>query len=66
MLILFDYILVHDRVLKEVHPCFECYVMSFDRAIIAYQFIEHEVGRIEILNFDPMIDHGKSDAPRRY
>ena len=63
VLILFDYILVHDRVLKEVHLWFECYVMSLDRAIIAYQFIEHQVGRIVILHFGPIIEHGNGDSP---
>ena len=42
-----------------MHPWFEIYVMSLGRAIIAYQFIEHEVGRIEILHFGPMIRHGR-------
>ena len=63
MLILFDYILVHGRMLKEVYLWFEIYVMSLGRAIIAYQFFEHEVGRIELWSFGTMIEHGKYGAP---
>ena len=66
VLILFDYIMVHGRVFKEVHPWFERYVMSLGREIIAYQFVEHEVGRIVILNFSSMNEHSKFDAPCRY
>ena len=51
--------------LKEVNLWVESYVTSLGRAIIAYQFIEHEVGRIEILHFGPMIEHGKDGAPCR-
>ena len=65
MLILFYYILVNDRMLKEIHPWFEIYAMSLGREIIAYQFIENEVGRIEILHFGIMIENGKGDAPCR-
>ena len=63
--ILFYYILIHGRMLKEVHPCIEIYVMSLGREIIAYQFVEHEVGRTVISNFSSMNEHGKGDAPCR-
>ena len=57
VLILFDYILVHGRMLKEVHTWFELYVMRLDRELIAYIFVEHEVGRIEILHFGPVVSN---------
>ena len=62
VLILFDYIMVHGRMVKEVHSWFERHVMSLGRVIIAYQFVEHEVGRIVILNFSSMNEHSKGDA----
>ena len=65
VLILFDYTMVHGRMLKEAHLWVESYIMSLGRAIIAYQFIKHEVGRIEILHFRPMIEHGMDGAPCR-
>ena len=58
--------MVHVRMLKEVHFWFERNVMSLGREIIAYPFIEHEVGRIVIWNFGPMIEHGKDDSPCIY
>ena len=60
---LFDYIIVHSRMLKEVNFLVEIYVMSLGRAIIAYQFVEREVGRIVIFHFSSMIEHGKGNAP---
>ena len=66
VLSLFDYIFVHGRMLREVHPWFESYVMSLRREIIAYEFVEHEVGRLDIFHSGPIIEHGKGDAPCRY
>ena len=65
VLILFDYILVHGRMLKEGYPWFERYATILGRAIISYQFVEHEVGGIDILHFGPMIENGKGDVPCR-
>ena len=39
--------------------------MDLGRSIIVYQFVEHEVVRIEILHFGPMIENVKDGAPCR-
>ena len=39
--------------------------MNLGRAILAYQFVEHEARRIEVWNLGPMIEHGKYGAPCR-
>ena len=48
-----------------MNPLIERYFISLGREIIAYQFVEHEVGRIVILNFSSMNEHSKFDAPCR-
>ena len=52
-------------ILKEVHLWFEIYVMNFNRIIIAYQFVGHEVEKKYIFNFGPMIGNDKDGAACR-
>ena len=56
VLILFDYILVHDRVLKELYFWFESHVMNLIRAILAFKFVEHGILVLR-LNMIRMVHH---------
>ena len=48
-----------------MHFWFESCHMNLGRAILAYQFVEHEFGRIDVWDVGPMIEHGKDNAPCR-
>ena len=65
VLVLFDYILVHVRMLDKYTLGLESMSFTWVEKSLHINLFEHEIGRIEILHFDPMIEHGKEGSPCR-